>query len=328
MTVTDNAAPTMPAEAARLAAGFDPARLLADLDAVRTHQWKLQRYFGDGVGAQAEVDWRILPLRSPGGDPSRTDPGGPGSQECADTEWLARTPYLREVLAAVPAPLRAVRLMALGPGAVSDVHNDTKYGPAWGVARLHVPITTHHEATLVLDGVTHRWQPGEFWFGDFSRMHKVENTGSASRVHMVVDCLTVPELAAVFPAGWQEYLAHGEVLLNRPETPYAGDPSRLARRFQVPPPFADWEEEGEFPDAPERVQAEIAVTPGGVELRVAPDQSFPLVHIADAEFRFAGWSQERTLQLLDGPGAGVVLRTRVGREVRELAVNSESVEPS
>ncbi|MFF0851884.1 aspartyl/asparaginyl beta-hydroxylase domain-containing protein [Streptomyces sp. NPDC003280] len=328
MTVTDNAAPTMPAEAARLAAGFDPARLLADLDAVRTHQWKLQRYFGDGVGAQAEVDWRILPLRSPGGDPSRTDPGGPGSQECADTEWLARTPYLREVLAAVPAPLRAVRLMALGPGAVSDVHNDTKYGPAWGVARLHVPITTHHEATLVLDGVTHRWQPGEFWFGDFSRMHKVENTGSASRVHMVVDCLTVPELAAVFPAGWQEYFAHGEVLLNRPETPYADDPSRLARRFQVPPPFADWEEEGEFPDAPERVQAEIAVTPGGVELRVAPDQSFPLVHIADAEFRFAGWSQERTLQLLDGPRAGVVLRTRVGREVRELAVNSKSVEPS
>ncbi|GEJ98439.1 aspartyl/asparaginyl beta-hydroxylase domain-containing protein [Streptomyces sp. 1-11] len=328
MTVTDNAAPTMPAEAARLAAGFDPARLLADLDAVRTHQWKLQRYFGDGVGAQAEVDWRILPLRSPGGDPSRTDPGGPGSQECADTEWLARTPYLREVLAAVPAPLRAVRLMALGPGAVSDVHNDTKYGPAWGVARLHVPITTHHEATLVLDGVTHRWQHGEFWFGDFSRMHKVENTGSASRVHMVVDCLTVPELAAVFPAGWQEYFAHGEVLLNRPETPYAGDPSRLARRFQVPPPFADWEEEGEFPDAPERVQAEIAVTSGGVELRVAPDQSFPLVHIADAEFRFAGWSQERTLQLLDGPRAGVVLRTRVGREVRELAVNSESVEPS
>ncbi|MFF0451184.1 hypothetical protein ACFYT4_33205 [Streptomyces sp. NPDC004609] len=59
----------------------------------------------------------------------------------------------------IPAPLNAVRLMALGPGAVSKAHCDPKYRLDRGLVRLHIPIVTDPQAVLVLDGVEQptRW---------------------------------------------------------------------------------------------------------------------------------------------------------------------------
>src|SRR4051794_22168287 len=119
---------------ARLSLDFDPTELLADLSVLRERPWTQPRiYSGEGVGRDAtKLDWRSLPLRSIGGDDGRTDPGGPALQEFADTGWLAKAPYLASVLSKIPAPLRCVRLMALGPGAESPFHSDTKCGLPWG----------------------------------------------------------------------------------------------------------------------------------------------------------------------------------------------------
>ncbi|MFJ9426098.1 aspartyl/asparaginyl beta-hydroxylase domain-containing protein [Streptomyces sp. NPDC101249] len=316
----------MPAEGVRLKPAFDADRLLRELTSLREHTWDQQRvYSEDGVGAATAVDWRCLALRSPGGEADRTDPGGPGPRDFADTEWLDRVPYARELLEFVPAPLHAVRFMALGPDTVGIDHTDPKYGPRWGVGRLHVPVVTNPGAVLVLDGVEHHWQPGEFWFGDFSRTHRVQNTGTEPRVHLVIDVLVTPGLAALFPDSWQPYFRDGEVLYNRQENPQTRDEiRRLATRFPLPRTFHLWEDDAPlFAGAP-LGSATLGERDGHAVLRLADDRVFALVHLGDDEYRFAGWSEERTLQIFpDGPAPRVVLRTRSGSRVDELTVTAE-----
>src|SRR5579864_2089632 len=122
-------------EAASLDLGFDVERLAGDLGVLSRIGWGLQNtYSADGVLSPASIDWRVLPLRNIGGDPYRTDAGGPGLLGHAPTPWLRQAPYLAEVLDAIPAQLRSARLMALGPYALGGEHTDTKHGLAWGNA--------------------------------------------------------------------------------------------------------------------------------------------------------------------------------------------------
>ncbi|WP_299537345.1 aspartyl/asparaginyl beta-hydroxylase domain-containing protein [uncultured Streptomyces sp.] len=320
-------APSMPAEGARLKPTFDAARLLRELTSVREHSWDQQRvYTENGVGDATEVDWRCLALRSPGGAGDRTDPGGPGPLSFADTVWLDRIPYVREVLESIPAPLHAVRFMALGPDTVGMDHTDPKYGPRWGVGRLHVPVVTNPGAVLVLDGVEHRWQPGDFWFGDFSRTHRVQNSGSEHRVHLVIDVLVTPGLASLFPETWQEYFSKGEVLYNRQESPQTADERRRngATRFSLPATFHLWEDFTPLSADQPQQTATLAEDGDRMTLRLSGDRDFALVHLGDDEYRLSGWSEERTLQVFpDGPDPRVVLRTREGNQVHELTVPAE-----
>ncbi|OZD01209.1 hypothetical protein CH275_21080 [Rhodococcus sp. 06-235-1A] len=318
---------SMPAESARLAGTFDPARIVDELTSVRSHSWGRQRVYDDGgIGAETDVDWRCLALRSPGGDPTRTDPGGPSDVDFADTPWLAQLPYVREILASIPAPLHAVRLMALGPDTVGIDHTDPKYSPRWGVVRLHIPIETSPEAILVLDGHHFTWQPGEFWFGDFSRVHRVQNHGSTTRTHLVIDALVVPGLADVFPDAWRAYFEEGDVLVNRQTQPqHRSEIVQAESTFEVPANFHLWEEDVDFDHAdPEsRVSVSLVAGTDGPDLVLPDGRHRRLVHLGAHEYRFAGWSEERTLQVFpDGPTPGVLLRTRIGRESRQSFVPS------
>ncbi|MGG7568826.1 aspartyl/asparaginyl beta-hydroxylase domain-containing protein [Streptomyces sirii] len=291
---------TAAAEAAQLAPVFDADRLAAELDAVTGHTWNTQRThtYGGQVGQAATIDWRVLPLRSLGGDPTRTDPGGPGPQAFAPTRWLVQMPYLAEVLASIPAPLNAVRLMALGPGAISKAHCDPKYRLDRGLVRLHIPIVTTPDAVLVLDGVEHCWQPGTLWYGDFSREHLVRNTShTVTRVHAVIDALLTAELAAWFPTTWQELLTHGEILLNH-TAPNAAAPL-----------------DGTL------IPARIDHTTHGVLALTVAGRTFALAPVDDAEFRFSGWSEQRTLQ--PNSDGGLWLRVRRGRALADRLVPAE-----
>ncbi|MBV7674171.1 aspartyl/asparaginyl beta-hydroxylase domain-containing protein [Streptomyces halstedii] len=304
---------TAAAEAVQLSPVFDSVRLAAELAAVTAHTWNVQRThtYGGQVGLPAAIDWRVLPLRSLGGDPERTDPGGPGPLPFAPTHWLSQLPYLGQILDAVPAPLNAVRLMALGPGAVSDPHRDPKYRLDRGIVRLHIPVVTDPGAVLVLDGVEHCWQPGTLWYGDFSREHLVRNTSQrVTRVHVVIDALLTADLAAWFPDAWQELLTHGEILLNR--TGPAGAPAwpgGLPYEALLPTGFADFDSPAPLDGSliPARIDRD---TDGDLVLTVA-GRAFVLVPADDTgELRFSGWSEQRTLQ---PDGGGLTLRVRRGR---------------
>lgn len=302
---------TLPA-AVPLDRRYDARTLADEVRALRERPWRAQRSVGqDGLRRESPVDWTILALRSPGGDPERTDAGGAGLCEHADTPHLARAPHLAEVIHGFPAPLLAVRLMALGPGARVREHRDAKCGLPWGLVRLHVPIVTNPGALVVIDGREYHWDAGRLWFGDFNRPHHVRNDGPEPRIHLVLDCLVDEGLLGLFPAGPPA----GALLARRPVPP---PPTGLRCRFAMPARFAEWSEEEPVAAEDETVPAETTVADGRVVLSLAGRPAFGLVHLGDREFRLAGWSEERTLRLdLDGPDPAVRLRVRTGRTVTE-----------
>lgn len=309
-------------EAAQLLPVFDSGRLAAELAAVTAHTWNVQRThtFGGQVGQPAAIDWRVLPLRSLGGDPERTDPGGPGPEPFKATRWLDHLPYLAEVLDSVPAPLNAVRLMALGPGAVSNPHCDPKYRLDRGIVRLHIPVVTDPGAVLVLDGVEHCWQPGTCWYGDFSREHLVRNTSqTVTRVHVVIDALLTADLTAWFPDSWQDLLTHGEILLNRTSPAEAPAwPGELPYEALLPSGFADFDAPAPLDGS--LIPARIDRADGVLALTIA-GRTFALVPADGTEFRFSGWSEQRTLQP-DSDGTGLILRVRRGRALADRHVTA------
>lgn len=291
--------------AALLAPSFDAERLQAELGVLTGDTWRRQRTYTEaGAAAEFPGDWRVLPLRSPGGDAARTDAGGPGLLPFRDTRWLEHVPYFAEVLRAVPARLRCARLMALGPGASVGTHRDTPMGFAKGLVRVHVPVTTNDNAVLVLDGETHRWQPGTCWYGDFSRPHSIANTGETDRVHLVLDCAVTRELYEALPGDYRAGLDVAEVLFDRPELPLR--PAELpsfAWRFMAPGEFLHWSGEPLGDRTAETADALLTVTarPEGLVLSAAGEhaewEDTALVHVGSGEFRLQGWTEERTLHL-------------------------------
>ncbi|MGH3858819.1 aspartyl/asparaginyl beta-hydroxylase domain-containing protein [Actinokineospora sp.] len=300
-------------EAARLAPSFDAGRLTRELAEVSGHRWQQQRIHAAGgtIGAAAATDWTVLPLRSPGGNPERTDPGGPGPVDFAPTVWLDRLPYLREILGAIPAPLNAVRLMALGPGATCEPHRDPKYSLHRGMTRLHIPLVTHPSAVLVLDGVEHCWAAGQLWYGDFSREHLVRNTGPATRVHAVIDALLTRELAELFPPDWHSALTDGDVLFNHATPPPTPFPVASPYEPSLPCGFTDFDHDQPL-DGP--LQPCRITNCDGTVMLTAAHRVFALAPVGPGKYRFAGWSEQRTIQLAED---GVLLRVRCDRALHQ-----------
>src|SRR5262249_18904169 len=232
-------------EAARMTLSWDPDRLATEVLALSDQPWRNQRgYDNNGPMPEVSIDWKILPLRSPGGDPDRTDPGGAGLVGFADTPLLDRCPAIREVLGAIPAPLRCVRLMALGPATRVHTHRDSKWGLPWGRLRLHVPVITNPRALTVIGGREWHWEARPLWYGDFNRPHHVRNEGATARIHLVIDPPVPPALVALFPAEYRRGLPYADIVFAREPMPLQQwELPALCRRFALPAAFADWAED-------------------------------------------------------------------------------------
>jgi Aspartyl/Asparaginyl beta-hydroxylase len=176
--------------------------------------------------------------------------------------------------------------MALGPGARSPFHSDTKCGLPWDTVRLHVPIVTTPGAVLQIssdsadpaDVETICWQPGELWYADFTRPHLVRNTDEVTRIHLVIDAqVTEPLLDLLFVSS-----------------------TRL-------------------------VPAAIAPHDERLALFLDGEPSLALVHLGNGEFRFAGWTEERSLKVtVAGPGTTeITLRSRIGDSVLERELTGQ-----
>lgn len=311
----------------RLTPEFDVDSLLDDVKMLRAEQasgWRLQNTFvtNDNL-VETDIDWHALPLRSVGGHKTRTDPGGPNLERYADTEYASLVPALHGVLKSIPGPLRTARLMALGPDTYGPNHFDNKYSIAWGIARIHLPLITLPEAKLIFGDNVYVLEAGSLWVGSFTRTHRVENSGTFTRVHLMTDVLVTDALLDLYPADVRAVLDFDNILTNRDEQPLRIDPVHQVA-FEVPKSFTDWEEEdGQFvtdTDQP-TVRAEITARDGELVLDYDGQPYAGLDHIGDNEFRFVGWTDERTVQVVNDAGQRrVVLRSRVGKRVRELAV--------
>jgi hypothetical protein len=271
-----------------------------------------------------------LPLRSQGGDPARTDPGGPGLAEFEDTVFLREAPYLAEVLAALPCELRSARLLSLVPGGSVAEHVDAHHGFQYGQVRLHVPVVTNPRALLFIEGQQYHWPAGQLWYGDFGRRHAIRNSGATERIHLVVDCLVNSQLVRLFPPEFQAALDQRQVLHNR--RPQARNPAWLRRyrcRFEVPAAvLRSGDDKGAAPTGLQA--ATIDFHEDRLALAIGDSLRFALAHLGGDDFRFAGWTEERTVRLSlgkDGPDA-VTFRIRHGNRARDLRCPADPLPPA
>jgi len=162
---------------------FEAARLQNDLAKVAADEWI--KHFNTQY---YEGNWSVVSLRSNGGRTKQIYPDAHSGESFEDTAILARCPYVREVLATIECEKEAVRFMMLGAGSRIREHKDYFMGFEDGVVRLHIPVVTNEAVDFYLDDERVEMRAGELWYLDFSRKHRVENNGSADRIHLVIDC--------------------------------------------------------------------------------------------------------------------------------------------
>jgi len=123
--------------------------------------------------------------------------GQDGMEEHAS---LNDCPAIREVIASFPAPVVDVALARLGPGGWIKEHRDFSGNRTMGVARFHIPITTHDEVGFYVSGDRVRMEPGTVWSLDTSYRHRVVNEGDVERVHMIIDVEMTAAIRQMLPA--------------------------------------------------------------------------------------------------------------------------------
>lgn len=185
---------------------FDPVRLQEDL--VRAEE-SYQRI--EVIGPYNDGSWSGIALRSNDGTSEDIEAFNQGDSK--DTEVLKHCPYFREVLEQLDFSSGVVRLLFLPPGKIIGSHRDKN---SWrnGYVRLHLPIVTHEDVTMIIDGEKKFMAAGELWFGDFSKLHSVENRSNITRVHMVIDSYVNEGLLSLLPKEDRDaLLAEEDVLI-------------------------------------------------------------------------------------------------------------------
>jgi hypothetical protein len=153
---------------------FDAPALAAEIAALGEDAWRPhpQGYAGNSM----------LPLVAVDGDPANEAFAGP----MRATPWLARCPYLAQVMGSFGVVLGRSRLMRLSGHAEVKPHVDQGY--YWTERmRVHVPIVTQPGVRFECGAAAVHMDAGECWIFDTWRRHRVINDADASRIHLVVD---------------------------------------------------------------------------------------------------------------------------------------------
>jgi len=151
-----------------------------------------------------------VPLVSPGGTVN-DDWSGP----MAPTDALKRCGYIMEVMRELNSTWGRSRLMGLEPGAVVPLHVDVHY--YWRThLRIHIPVITNSDVGFTCNEETIHLKAGECWILDSFYRHSVDNRGSETRIHLVLDTVGSATLwdlmdAAATASGDDKFVAPGSV---------------------------------------------------------------------------------------------------------------------
>ena len=183
-----------------------PFRFAADRLAQDLHNLAGSRWTRHSVKQNYDGEWSVIPLRGPADarHPVRMIYADPTCRTFADTPMLDACPYFRAVMDTFRCPLRAVRLMRLGPGSVIKEHEDIDLSFEDGKVRLHVPVVTNDAVVFRLNGSRVILEAGSTWYLRLSDPHSVTNGGDTDRVHLVIDAEVNDWIAAVFAAAMPE----------------------------------------------------------------------------------------------------------------------------
>lgn len=168
--------------------------------------------------------WACHPNRIPGNSSMRLISVNGGENDEVDgqmlaTEHLARSPYMRQVLASFGVVWSRSRLLKLAPYASVPQHADINYH--WfNRVRLHIPITTHPDVRFFCGDTDVHMAEGEPWIFDNWRLHRVENPVDAERIHLVADTSG--------SASFWQFVGQGDASIMAPQI-HCFDPAREAQ---------------------------------------------------------------------------------------------------
>jgi len=129
-----------------------------------------------------------IPLVSPGGTMNDDFVGPMGA-----TDALESCGYIKQIMAELNCTWGRSRLMGLEPGAVVPTHVDVHY--YWRThLRIHIPVITNPQVGFTCDEKTVHLAAGECWLLDSFYRHSVDNRGSETRIHLVLDTVGSAEL--------------------------------------------------------------------------------------------------------------------------------------
>lgn len=157
----------------RLPYSFDAVKLAAEVSELDDDAWMLHPSRLSGNSA-------VALLSREGGDNDDFD-----GMMC-ETPHLARCPYIRQVMASFGEVLGRSRLMKLTAGSEVSQHVDFNYH--WYTrVRIHIPVITNPDVIFYCANEHIHMQAGECWIFNNWRRHKVINSSSDDRVHLVID---------------------------------------------------------------------------------------------------------------------------------------------
>ena len=159
---------------------FDLDQLRGDLANVQPHEWAPHYNDSDYGGI-----WRGVALRSASGSGTDLQAAAPGG--FADTDLLHRCLYFRRALSVFECPLKSVRLLSLAPQSFIREHSDRALGYEDGEIRIHIPLQTNANVEFYLAGERLLLEEGGVYYLNVNLPHRVNNRGSAERIHLVID---------------------------------------------------------------------------------------------------------------------------------------------
>jgi Aspartyl/Asparaginyl beta-hydroxylase len=277
--------------AVRLPRTYDPELLVRDLKVLSDVPTAPQ------PGPYHKGEWTGIALHSMGGKDS-VFPSSPGMDTYQETANLQRTPYFRQILRELECPKEVVRILFLPPGGHIKDHFDFQTSFQFGLIRLHIPILTHPDLAFVIDGHRVKWNPGELWYGDFSRVHSVKNDSPIVRVHIVMDVQINDFILNLFPPDFIERQRVKGISMTREAMPASeSELRRYVCDFRIPGEMMPMFVIGKpLSTLIKGTVASVRLIEGQLMVMINNEPAFRLVRIADDAFNISGLPPGITLQ--------------------------------
>jgi hypothetical protein len=278
--------------AVQLPRTYDAGLLMRDLQVLRNVPSAPQ------PGPYHAGEWTGIALHSMGGKNS-VFPSSPGLDQYQETEHLRQTPYFKEILDELKCPKEVVRILFLPPGGHIKDHFDFHTNFQFGLVRLHIPILTNPDVAFIIEGHRMKWNPGELWYGDFSRVHSVKNDSQLVRVHIVMDVLINDFLLSLFPADFVERRRAEGIAMTR-ESNHVPDTElrRYTCDFKIPGEFMPMFVIGKPLSTLARgATASVRLMDGQLMVLLNNEPAFRLENLSGDTFSISGLPPGITLQL-------------------------------
>lgn len=280
------------AVAVRLPRHYDVQLMLKDLEALQEVKRAAQ------PGPYHKGEWTGIALYSMGGKQSAF-PSAAGTDHYRETEELGRAPYLKQILSELECPKEVVRILFLPPGGHIKDHFDFHTSFQFGLLRLHIPIVTHPQVAFIIDGKRQTWNPGELWYGDFSKVHSVKNDSDIVRVHMVIDVQINEFLLSLFPPDFvASRRAEGMSITKDPLPASEAELRKFACDFRIPGELMPMFVIGKpLSLLAKGAEATIRLIDGKLTVLIDNAPAFCLERLGEETFGISGLPPGMTLQL-------------------------------